>query len=52
MQTGDILDLKKFELARVFADDVPLFDAEIGTANGYAAARLIEAVELSDTGSS
>ena len=52
MQPGDVLDLKKFELARVFADEIPLFDAEIGTANGYAAARLIDSVELSDHPSS
>jgi flagellar motor switch protein FliM len=48
MQVGDILDLKKFDLARVLVDDIPLFNAEVGTANGYAAARLLEAVELSE----
>ena len=45
MQPGDILDLKKFDMARVLADDIPLFEADVGTANGYAAARLLRAVE-------
>ena len=45
MQPGDILDLKKFDMARVLADDIPLFDADVGTANGYVAARLLKAVE-------
>ena len=48
MQPGQMLDLKKFDLARVLVDDIPLFDAEIGTANGYAAARLVQAVELAE----
>ena len=48
MQAGEVLDLKKFDMARVLVDDIPLFDAEVGTANGYAAARLVEAVELAD----
>jgi flagellar motor switch protein FliM len=48
MQPGQVLDLKKFDLARVLVDDIPLFDAEIGTANGYAAARLVQAVELAE----
>jgi flagellar motor switch protein FliM len=45
MQPGDILDLKKYDSARVLVDDIPLFDADVGTANGYAAARLLTAVE-------
>ena len=45
MQPGDILDLKKYDTARVLVDDIPLFDAEVGTANGYVAARLLKAVE-------
>ena len=45
MQPGDILDLKKYDTARVLVDDIPLFDADVGTANGYAAARLLKAVE-------
>ena len=45
MQPGQILDLKKFDMARVLADDIPLFEADVGTANGYAAARLLKAVE-------
>ena len=45
MQPGDILDLKKFDMARVLADDIPLFEADVGTANGYVAARLLKAVE-------
>ncbi|MCH1579155.1 MAG: flagellar motor switch protein FliM [Luminiphilus sp.] len=45
MQPGDILDLKKYDTARVLVDDIPLFDADVGTANGYAAARLLPAVE-------
>ena len=45
MQPGDILDLKKFDMARVLVDDIPLFEADVGTANGYAAARLLKAVE-------
>jgi flagellar motor switch protein FliM len=45
MQPGDILDLKKYDTARVLVDDIPLFDADVGTANGYAAARLLTAVE-------
>lgn len=48
MKPGDVLDLKKFDFARVLIDDIPLFDAEVGTANGYAAARLIKAVELAE----
>jgi flagellar motor switch protein FliM len=46
MQPGDVLDLRKFDLARVLVDDIPLFEAEVGTANGYAAARILQAVEL------
>ena len=34
MQPGDILDLKKYDTARVLVDDIPLFDADLGTANG------------------
>ena len=49
MQPGDVLDLRKFDLARVLVDDIPLFEAEVGTANGYAAARLLQAVELSES---
>ena len=45
MQPGDILDLKKFDMARVLVDDIPLFEADVGTANGYVAARLLKAVE-------
>ena len=45
MQPGDILDLKKYDTARVLVDDIPLFDADVGTANGYGAARLLKAVE-------
>ena len=45
MQPGDILDLKKYDTARVLVDDIPLFDAYVGTANGYGAARLLKAVE-------
>ncbi|MDC0573757.1 flagellar motor switch protein FliM [Luminiphilus sp.] len=45
MQPGDILDLKKYDSARVLVDDIPLFDADVGTANGYVAARLLKAVE-------
>jgi flagellar motor switch protein FliM len=48
MQPGQVLDLKKFDLARVLVDDIPLFEAEVGTANGYAAARLVQAVELAE----
>jgi hypothetical protein len=29
-------------------DDIPLFDAEVGTANGFAAARLVQAVEMAE----
>ena len=49
MQVGDVLDLRKFDLARVLVDDIPLFEAEIGTANGCAAARLLQAVELAES---
>ena len=49
MQEGDLLDLRKFDLARVLVDDIPLFEAEVGTANGYVAARLLQAVELAET---
>ena len=48
MQPGQVLDLKKFDLARVLVDDIPLFEAEVGTANGYTAARLVQAVELAE----
>jgi len=48
MKPGDVLDLKKFDFARVLIDDIPLFDAEVGTANGYAAARLLKAIELAE----
>ena len=49
MQVGDVLDLRKFDFARVLVDDIPLFESEIGTANGYAAARLLQAVELAES---
>ena len=49
MQVGDLLDLRKFDLARVLVDDIPLFEAEVGTANGYAAARMLQAVELAES---
>ena len=42
LQVGDLLDLRKFDLARVLVDDIPLFEAEVGTANGYTAARLLQ----------
>lgn len=48
MKQGDVLDLRKFDLARVLIDDIPLFDAEVGTVNGCAAARLLKAIELSE----
>jgi flagellar motor switch protein FliM len=48
MKPGDVLDLRKFDLARVLIDDIPLFEAEVGTANGYAAARLLKAIELAE----
>jgi flagellar motor switch protein FliM len=48
MQPGEVLDLRKFDMARVLVDDIPLFDAEVGTANGYAAARLLQSVELAE----
>jgi len=35
-------------MARVLVDDIPLFEAEVGTANGYAAARLLQSVELAE----
>ena len=49
LQVGDLLDLRKFDLARVLVDDIPLFEAEVGTANGYTAARLLQAVELAES---
>jgi len=49
MKQGDVLDLRKFDLARVLIDDIPLFEAEVGTANGYAAARLLKAIELAES---
>ena len=49
LQVGDVLDLKKYDYARVLVDDIPLFDAEVGTANGYTAARLMQAVELAES---
>jgi len=49
MQVGDVLDLRKFDLARVLVDDIPLFEAEVGTANGYVAARLLQAVEMAES---
>ena len=48
MQPGQVLGLKNFDLARVLVDDIPLFDAEVGTANGFAAARLVQAVEMAE----
>ena len=48
MQPGEVLDLRKFDMARVLVDDIPLFEAEVGTANGYAAARLLQSVELAE----
>jgi len=48
MKPGDVLDLRKFDFARVLIDDIPLFEAEVGTANGYAAARLLKAIELAE----
>jgi len=49
MKQGDVLDLRNFDLARVLIDDIPLFEAEVGTANGYAAARLLKAIELAES---
>ena len=49
LKAGDILDLRKYDLARVLVGDIPLFEAEIGNANGYAAARLVRSVELSES---
>ena len=49
MKQGDVLDLRKFDLARVLIDDIPLFEAEVGTANGYTAARLLKAIELAES---
>ena len=49
MKQGDVLDLRKFDLARVLIDDIPLFEAEVGTANGCAAARLLKAIELAES---
>ena len=48
MQPGEVLDLRKFDMARVLVDDIQLFEAEVGTANGYAAARLLQSVELAE----
>ena len=41
--------MRKHDLARVLVGDIPLFEAEIGNANGYAAARLVRSVELSES---
>jgi len=49
LKAGDILDMRKHDLARVLVGDIPLFEAEIGNANGYAAARLVRSVELSES---
>ena len=49
LKPGDILDMRKHDLARVLVGDIPLFEAEIGNANGYAAARLVRSVELSES---
>jgi flagellar motor switch protein FliM len=49
MKQGEVLDLRKFDLARVLIDDIPLFEAEVGTANGYAAARLLKSIELAES---
>ena len=49
MKQGEVLDLRKFDLARVLIDDIPLFEAEVGTANGCADARLLKAIELAES---
>ena len=49
LKIGDILDLKKYDLARILVGDIPIFEAEVGNANGYAAARLVKALELSES---
>ena len=49
LKPGDILDMRKHDLARILVGDIPLFEAEIGNANGYAAARLVRSVELSES---
>jgi flagellar motor switch protein FliM len=48
LSEGDVLDLRKFDGARVMVGEVPLFDADVGQANGCSAVRLIKAVEISD----
>ena len=49
LKPGDILDMRKHDSARILVGDIPLFEAEIGNANGYAAARLVRSVELSES---
>ena len=51
MKPGDVLGLRKYDHARVLVDDIPLFEAEVGTANGVVAARLLDAIVLSENAS-
>lgn len=48
LSVGDILDLRKFDAARVMVRDVPLFDADVGQASGCAAVKLLKPVEIID----
>jgi len=50
LKEGDVLVFKKPEHARVVIRDMPIFDVEVGTLGSQVAVKVIQSIQLSDSG--
>jgi len=44
LQEDDIIYLKKTDHARIYVNDVPVFDADIGSSNSHMAAQIVRSL--------
>ena len=44
LQEDDIIYLKKTDHARIYVNDVPVFDADIGSSNSHMAAQIVSSL--------
>jgi flagellar motor switch protein FliM len=45
MSSGDVLFLKKADYARMYVNEIPVFEADIGSSGPHMAAKIVKAME-------
>ena len=45
MASGDVLFLKKADYARMYVNEIPVFEADIGSSGPHMAAKIVKAME-------